>query len=205
MARDEAPPFERGQTFYNGATIDSGDYGGTQLEGMEWEFEDLDYSANGGVATKRSNERVRCRCVRNVSGGALLPKRLVTFSADEYFGRRVDGYGNSTAEQAYPVDEFLPSAGVPDGDLFWIVVKGPATVLTDLAGGANNVHSIGNPVVSLTAATSGATTAGRVAPIDLTGATVNLGNQVVNWIGRAMSAKTTGNTGADLLINVGKW
>src|SRR5690348_2512841 len=82
MARDEAPPFQRGETFYNGGTIDPNDLGGVNLEGKEFEFED-DQRGTG--------HRIRVRVVRNVSAGPILPKRLVTFQAAN-FGRRVDGY-----------------------------------------------------------------------------------------------------------------
>lgn len=206
MARNEAPPFPRGQTFYNGATINTSDLGGQNLEGKEWEFEDIDLSQTGAKPA-RTNRTVRCRCVRNVSGINLLPKRVVSYQTGGTDGRyavgRVDGYTTTVAQRAAGVvDEWLPAAGVVNNDLFWIVVEGPTKVLTDLAGGANNVHTIGELVTALTAATSQATTAGRVQPQDLTGATQLLGNQVLNVIGRALSAATTANTGADLLVDM---
>lgn len=210
MARNENPPFGRGETFYNGGTIDTNNLGGLNLEGMIWTFEDEDLTP-GSVGAKniRTGRPVRCMCVRNVSAGALLPKRLVTLQTGGTDGRfytgRVDGYARLTAARAYPVDEYLPAAGVPVNDLFWVVIEGPAKVLTDLASGAGSVFNVGDVVVALTAATSGATTAGRVAPQDLTGATANLGNQVMNYVGHALSAATTSNTGADLLVEVGHW
>lgn len=207
MARDENPPFNRGETFFGDRTISSQDITDTAyLEGKEWVFEDLNYNAAGQTKPVRSGRPVKCRVVRNNSAGALLPKRLASFqlTAGNY-PKAVDGYADTTAELSYPVDEFLPSAGAQQYDLLWIVIEGPATVLTDLAGGANNVVNVGDRVVALTGATSGATTAGRVAPIDLTGATALLANQILNFVGRAVSAKTTGNTNADLLVDVGKW
>jgi len=78
-------------------------------------------------------------------------------------------------------------------------------VLTALDGGADNVFNVNDVIVALTAATSQATTAGRVAPQVLTGATALLGNQVQNRLGRAMSAKTTANTNNSLLVNISKW
>lgn len=194
MARDESPPFSMGETYYNGGTIDTNDLGGANLEGKEFEFEDV---------IRNTGMRIRVRVVRNTAAIALLPKRLVTFStAAGYHGRRVTGYATLTSVNAYPVDELLPAAGVPVNDLFYIVVQGPALVKTDIASGANNVAAINDIFVSLTAATSGATTAGRIAPQDLTGATALLGNQVQNRIGRAMSAQTTANTDADLLLYI---
>lgn len=192
----QAPPFARGN--YSG----SGEF--AYLEGREFYFEDN--SPLSGMAASRTGRLIKCRLVRNVAGFALLPKRLVTFSATAgKYGARVDGYCDTTAEHAYPVDEYLPAAGVPDQCLFYIVVEGPAVVLTDLAGGANNLIALGGNVVGLTGATSGATTSGRVAPIDLTGATALLANQIMNRVGRALTARTTGNTNADILVDVGRW
>jgi hypothetical protein len=218
MARKENPPFGRGETFYGNSpipAIDANNLGGKNFEGEIWEFEDVSY-ALGSVGAKqvRSNRLVKCMCVRNISGINLLPKRLanLTTVAEAEVGQnlpaylgQVDGYAFATAQRAYPIDEWLPAAGVAPNDLFWIVVEGPATVLTDLAGAANDVFSIGQGVVALTAVTSQATTAGRVAPVDYTGATAVLANQIQNLIGHALSAATTANTNAGLLVEVGKW
>lgn len=208
MAKRENPPFPRGSTYYNGGTIDSNNLGGTHLEGTIWEFEDINLDAStSGVRSARTNRPVKCMIVRNVAATALLPKRLVTMQTTDggtYTGR-IDGYATTTAKHpCFPLDEWLPSAGVAVNDLCYVVVEGPSVVLTDLAGGANNVFSVGDLVVALTAATSGATTAGRVRPIDLTGATALLGDQIIGRIGRALTAKTTANTNADMLVDVTK-
>lgn len=192
----QAPPFQRG-TF-------SGTDEFLHLEGREFIFEDV--NPGPGTSLQRTGRQVRCRLVRNKAGFALLPKRLVAFQAAAgKYGARVDGYADVTAEHAYPVDEYVRAAGVPDGALFYIVVEGPALVLTDLAGGANNLLPLGTNVVALTAATSGATTAGRIAPQDLTGATALLANQIMHKVGRALTARTTANTNADILVDVGRW
>ena len=204
MARDESPPWERGQTYYGGQTIDSNNLGGIDLEGKEFVFEDIDHSVVG-AKPKRSGKRVKVRVVRNVGAAALLPKGLASFVAGTTYGKRVDGLARTTAAEGYPIDEWLPAAGVPVNDLFYIVVEGPSLVLSDLAAGANNVITAGGVLVALTAATSGATTAGRVAPQDLTGATALLANQVQNRIGVALSSKTTAETNASILIEVKKW
>jgi len=208
MARMENPPFARGETYYNlfaSSTQSSSD--GTQLEGKAWLFEDID--PINKVA--RSNQYVTARVVRNISGGTLAPKRLANLATSTllangagFFGGQVDGYSTTTAARGYPIDEFLPSAGVQNLDLFWLVTEGPAKVQTDLAA-LTGVINIGSRVMAQTAVTSGATTAGRVILQDLTGATAALGNAVMNYIGTAMSAATSSNTGADLLIDVGHW
>lgn len=204
MARSENPPFARGDTFYNGGTIDTANLGGADLEGQVWEFEDLDYSAKN--LPERSGRRCKCMIVRNASGIALLPKRLVTFqhtAGNE--PKRVDGYADLTAEgSCFPVDEFLGTAGVPNNDLFYIVIEGPAMCLTPLADMSSAI-AVGDVLVSLTAATSQATSAGRVHEQDLTGATSVLGGQVQNRIGVALTARTTTETNANILIDIRKW
>lgn len=205
MARDENPPFGLGETFYGGETIDANDLGGVNLEGKEWVFEDI----NPVTGAHRTGRSKRCRIVRNVSGVALLPKRLVRFQASgTNYGSRVDGYTHVPSQEGYPVDEWLPAAGVPANDLFWIVLEGPAVcILTRDAALDGAVVAVGNWVVAETAATSqSATTAGHVqVKGTTTGATDVLGDAVINRVGRALSAKTTADTGTDILVDVGHW
>ena len=210
MARDENPPFNRGETFFGiGGTVITATQDPLQLIGHDWEFEDINWALTGAVGAKqlRSQRRVTCRVVKNIAGIALLPSRVANASTVQTDGRTfensIDGYTTTSAAFALGVvDEWLPAAGVAANDFFYIVTKGPTTILTDLAGGANNVFSVGTVVVALTAATSQATTAGRIYPQDLTGATSLLGNQVQNAIGRALSAATTANTNIGLLVDV---
>lgn len=218
MARNENPPFGRGETYYGVVAlpaIDANNLGGKQFEGAVWEFEDVSYALGAvGAKQSRSNRRVKCMCVRNISGINLLPKRLanLTTVAEAEVGQnlaaylgQVDGYAYVESQRAYPIDEWLPAAGVAPNDLFWLVIEGPATVLTAQDGGADNVYAIGQGVGALTAATSQATTAGRVEPINYSGATTALAAAIQNMVGHALSAATTANTNAGLLIEVGKW
>lgn len=202
MARDDAPPFGRGETFYGispSPTIDSTHLGGEQHKGKTWVFEDLNYSSPH--AGTRTGRMVVCRCMRNVSGISLLPSRLVSAVVGD--AGKCDGYTTTTAAPAAGVvDEWLPSSGVPNNDLFWCVIEGPSLVLSDLAGGVNNSIALDQVVVALTAATSQATTAGRVAIQDLSGATTTLGNNIQNAIGRALTALTTGQTNTTFLLQV---
>ena len=205
MARNENPPFDRGSSYYNNFASSTGSTtDGVQLEGKEWMFEDF----NPATKTLRSNQYVKCRVVRNTSAGVLLPSRLANLAvapnSNGAFGGQVDGYATTLAQRAYPIDEFLPAGGVQVNDLFWIVTEGPAMVLTDLAA-LTGVISIGSKVVAQTAVTSGATTAGRVLLQDLTGATAPLANQAQNYVGHAMTAATTSQTNASILVNVGHW
>jgi hypothetical protein len=100
------------------------------------------------------------------------------------------------------VDEFLPAAGVPANDLFYIVVRGPATVITSLSDMSADVV-VGDRLVAITAVTSGATTSGRVQPLPGATSSTALANEILNTVGYALSAKTTANTNADLLVEVG--
>lgn len=212
----ESPPFERGATRYDGQTIDSNNLGGTEEEGKEYWFPDYDRSS-APPYKHRTGRLVKCRVVRNASGIALLPKRLVRYqkTAGNY-KERVDGYTTLTAEDfAGVVDEWLPTAGVPNNDLFYIVVEGPTEILLPLAGADFPADiAIGDALVALTAATSQATTAGRVKRLNLalltatsTGTTDgtlanDVGTHVLNTIGRAMSAKTTANTNSGVLADI---
>lgn len=60
---------------------------------------------NGAVL---SNEVVTCVAVRNTTGAAVLPGTNQTVSG--YVG---------------VVDEYLPAAGCPDKEIYWLVVDGP--------------------------------------------------------------------------------
>lgn len=213
MARNENPPFSRGSTWYDGDTIDSNNLGGVELEGMEWVFEDT----NPNTGVWRSGRPVRCRVVRNSSGVALLPKLLATFSVTAgQYGKRVAGFSHLTpatgsgsvsrpGNEGYPIDEYLPTAGAPANDLLWIVIEGPATVITSMSDAPLDL-AVGGWVVAQTAAASThSTTAGRVLAQALTGATAVLGEAVQNRIGRALTARSTNTTNTDTLVDVGHW
>ena len=199
MARNENPPFGRGETWFNGVGATTTDP--TAVVGKEWLFEDT----NPVTKVVRSNKSVWCRAVRNVSGISLLPRRLVTYkNAVNSWGLEVDGYTTTTAAgPAHPVDEFLPSTGVANNDVFWIVIRGPAECITDLAQ-VDDI-SVGSRVVALTAATSQATTAGRLDLADFNASTTTQSNQILNYIGFALSAVTSGNTNNAFLVEVGHW
>lgn len=198
MARNENPPFGRGETWYNGGATTTTDP--VAVVGKEWLFEDV----NPTTRAVRSNKSVKCRAVRNTSGITLLPRRIAVFkNAADTHGIEVDGYTATVAARGYLIDEYLPSTGVIANDVFWIVVDGPAEGLTDIA--AVDTINIGDKLVALTAVTSQATTAGRVDLLDLTGATAPLANQVLHYIGHALSAKTSANTNTSILIDVGHW
>ena len=191
--------FGRGKTFYGPtAAIDSNNLGGADLLGKEKWFTD---TINSGSPQTRSKRHVLCRLVRNSSGITLLGKRLVQFKAGTK-GTEVDGYTRIFGQGGYAAsDEYLPSAGVRANDIFWVVIRGPAIVTTALEGDATNVITTADRVVAGTAAASTGTSAGRVAVESFASATA-AATVRPNSLGVAQSAKTTANTGADLLVDI---
>lgn len=206
MARDDAPPFDRGQ-YEASENFD-------HLIGRDYKFEDIDWSSTSMVKPFRSGKMVRCRLVKNSSGAAVLPKRLCKFSTTAgptYYNAQVSGFANATNQRAYPADEFLPAAGAPDASYFYIVVEGPAMCRTPLAGSEfNGDISVGGVLAALTAVTAGATTSGRVANQIITGSSQATDYSVAidaaeNYVGRALSAATSAQTNSDILVDVGHW
>jgi hypothetical protein len=154
---DQLQLFPRGTTFYGSTPYRSvptgtaaSPYGtSVELEGTIKEFSDVDFvnAKPGGLLPHRSNRMVVCQLVRNVSGVQLQPGMLVQW-APGYRGQRVTGYSDpslhggvfSTSgrpiEYAGIVDDWLPAGnsttrvGVPNHDLFWLVIKGPCYVYT---------------------------------------------------------------------------
>lgn len=193
------PPFGLGQTLGLTTPNDSlvgisGSYGDNWV-GTVKEFTDV--SPVTGVV--RSNRRKVCVAVRNTSGIALLPKRVVRLAGTgtALFGA-ADGYASTTNEELVGVvDEFLPASGVADKDVFWVTVSGPTEVAVALSG---TDVAVRDRLSVITAATSGATTAGRVTVSPLSAATTNAGNNGIGVIGYACSAGAT--TGAAVLALV---
>jgi hypothetical protein len=213
MARQEQPPFGRGETGFSiGGSPASTDL--KQWEGKEWVFEDIDWS---GTHQSRSNKYVRCRLVRNVSTVSLRPKALVSFKTTDAttYGSQVDGYAVSDGVAVgsipgFPVDEFLPS-NVAINDIFWIVMEGPAMVVTTLDNSATVNINVGDLVgVATTAAGTTGTTGGRVEALSaLTGAAAATQTQNLkmyhNALGRALTAATTAQTNTSILVEVCRW
>lgn len=204
-----AAPFPLGKTYFGSTdTIPSTYATSTGLLGRQQVFEH-DYSVATGMRAERrdSQNQVVAELVKNSSGIALLPGRVCVYKTGSE-GKEVDGYTRTTAALgAGVVDPLLPAAGVRNGDYFWLIKSGPVLMLTDIAGADNNVINVGNVLYALTAATSQATTAGRVVASSLTFTSTattdgTMGAVIVNRFGRALSAKTTANTNAQVLAFV---
>jgi hypothetical protein len=114
----------------------------------------------------------------------------VTLKSGSLF--EVDGYGFRTdGVTSGVVDEYL-TAGVPNGEVFWITIDGPTEVALGLASQA----AADTDLVALTsAASTDASTAGRAQT-----ASVTTVGQHRSTFGRALSASAT--TAADILASV---
>jgi hypothetical protein len=197
MGLQADPPFGLGQTLgLDGVNdslygLSSGSYGDNWV-GCVKEFTDVN-PVNGQV---RSNRRKVCIAVRNTSGAALLPKRVVRLAGTgkALYGA-ADGYASVTNEALVGVvDEFLPAGGVANNDVFWVTVDGPTEVSVALSGSDVAVRSALSVV---TAAASTSTTAGRVTVSPLSSSTAGANDNGIGVIGYAASAGAT--TGSAVL------
>ena len=164
-------------------------------------------SASGPIKDRLTGRQIVAVPMRNTAGQAMLGKRVVQFERTAGYRSidSFDGYAATLAEKGIGVlDEFLPAAGVADDDIAWVIVEGPVTVLTPDAGAAfNGDITVGAQLVAATAATTGTTVAGRLSNVTLPGQTgsTQAFQMAANQVGKALSARTTGETGADLLIH----
>lgn len=192
---------KRGKGWHNtGTTVASANYGGVEYEGMVREFSDMIVPTDPNQPwQRRSGGKVTCVLVRNVSGIALQPGLLVSWKAG-YRGRRIGGYAyEANSECAGVVDEFWPSSGVPDGELFWLVVKGHTICKTGATAAAANVITAGAKIKVLTGSAATGTTTnadGRITPANTTfsvtettdGTAINV---LTNFVGVATSAASS--------------
>jgi hypothetical protein len=163
------PGFARGQVLgilWKGYDAESGD--GSHLLGVRKVFRD----ENPSSGALQSNHTVECVCVKNTSGSALLPGQVAKFK-DGAILTEADGLATTSTALMGVVDEYLPAAGVPNGEVFWLVVSGPSTVTktaTSVAAGAayglsatagSAAAQSTNPLLGYAIATS-ATTSGRI-------------------------------------------
>jgi hypothetical protein len=210
MARDEAPPFARGETWYNlgsSGSIDLADplgLGGVNLEGREYLFEvnSQDQGTGYPAGQDPSGRQIRVKVVRNRSGVNLKPGRIAHFLASSSYPYEsaVDGYTFALGDRpAGIVDEFLPAGGVIPNDLFYIVLDGP-TKVTQPASPTS--VAIGDHLVPSTTGSSATDDlAGRFAKQDLTGSAATLGNNIQNNFGFAAAADNTGNDLVDAVVH----
>ena len=104
----------------------------------------------------------------------------------------------------FEIDEFLPAAGVRDDDWFWIVIKGQTNVQSNEVSSSDNNIAIGDLLAASAHGTTAGTTGGHLLPFTLEGATVS-DTAMLNKIGRALGANTTGATRNNYLVKVDIW
>jgi len=212
-----ACPFELGTSFRG--TDDgtaTGNLINAEILGGVWTFNNIvSVSPTGGVRKFHTDEPLVCMAVRNQSGVTAYGKRFVTApltTAGLTGITDFNGYCDSLAEGAIGViDEFLSSSGVASKDICWVIISGVVTTSTPETGAAfNGDIAAGAELVAATAASStGSATGGRVSNVVFTAATAgNTSNgfdgyrMALNRLGTALSARTTGETSADLLMRV---
>jgi len=204
------PPFELGTTMLGTDPSDGTTLLNTGVLGTFHEFPDVDYSLGASsTRTLLSGMTIKAIALRNVFGAALLPKRAVLLekTAGRYMYTTVNGYARPySIGPCVIVDPYLPSAGVADDDIFWGIYAGPAICLTPSAGAdfAAGDIAVGDALVAATGSTSGNSTSGRVTNITLAGQTAGTAamTAAINMLGWAMSARTTGVTNSDILVNL---
>lgn len=160
------PWFGRGTTLFAGPAKYAGHEGalasadsrnGTAVTGSQKAFTDSD-PRNTNTGIHLSNRPVSCIAVRNTSGAALLPGQAVKFKKTAIL-TEVDGAAASLADSPLGiVDEYLPSTGVANGDIFWLVVSGPTAIKTAAAfvpGGLVGVGAGGAAVAGTAGASVG--------------------------------------------------
>jgi hypothetical protein len=146
--------------------------------------------------------------LRNTAGYVLLPGRLGLLDTTAGYGGVQNVIGYTAALAAFGVvviDPFLGSETVADDDIFWGIIGGPVLCKTPIADTAfNGDIAVGAKLIAVTGTTTGATTSGRVGNASLANNTSAQGafDQSCALVGRALSARTTGNTNADILVEV---
>lgn len=214
MRAMESPRFELGTTL-KGTDADGNLINSDCLGGV-YTFSNVTTTApSGGVRKFHSNEPLTVMALRNRSGVTLYGKRHVTLdvtTAGLTGVTDIKGYCDTLAEgPSVLIDEFLATNGVADKDICWCVISGLALTLTPETGAAfNGDIAVGADLVGATAASStGSTTGGRVSNVTFTNATAgNTSNgydgyrMARNFLGTALSARTTGETSTDLLMRV---
>lgn len=198
MARDEAPPFARGETFYNGTTKDSVFSDPLNYLGREYVFEPNAQDSVQGYPTAQdtSGRAIRVRVAQNNSGAALLPKRIARFKKASPFKTLVDGYVFQASDiVAGVIDEFLPAAGVADGDLFYLVVSGPTICKSETSGTV--ALAIGDKLYAAAGTSVLHATAGAVAEF-----TTPLLVELLQHVGTADAAVTSNSADVAIVANI---
>lgn len=182
----------------------------TDKLGLIYEFPTFNASGDnrGQKARPGGGRQIRAVLLRNTSGFTLLGGRLGLLDTTAGYGgvQNVVGYAAALAPFGVVViDPFVDANGIVDDDLFWGIIQGPVLCKTPIAGASfNGDVAVGNKLIGVTGTTTGATTSGRVGNASLANATSaqSAFDQACALVGRALSARTTGETNADILVEV---
>lgn len=198
-----------------GQTLTGTDSDGNLING-HWLGQEFVFPASASAAGQLRGQKgrltgrtIRARLVRNVAGFAVLGKRVVKFVESGGYSdfETIDGYCavKADAHLAFS-DPNLPSAGCADDDIMWVIIEGPTTVLSPFeAGGFDKAIAAGDPLVGATGSTTGTSGVGRVSVGGVLAggslAATDAFNHARNNLGRALSARTTGETNAEILVD----
>jgi hypothetical protein len=203
------PPFALGTT-YRGLDDDSNEIN-DDFMGMIYQHQSPVLSSVSGVRDRNAERFISAVCLRNDSGVVLFGKRLAQFelTAGLSVVERADGYPIVQAQKGLIlIDPFgtIPTDGVPIDDLFWGLFEGVCIARTPFTGAAFALDiAVGAQLVSSTInSTSQNSNAGGLGNFTVQDTLNNteVYAMVNNHIAVAMSARTTGETNADLLVNL---
>lgn len=202
------PPMELGEVL-KGKDADGNLINGDKL-GQIYTFPASRLTSNiRGGKDRFTGKPITAILLRNETGFTLLGKRLARLSRAAGYGQTqaVDGYCAVLADQSLVfVDGNLPSTGVPDDDIFWGIINGPTLALTPFEeGGVQKTVAAGDWLVGATGSTTGTSGVGRVACAGILAggslAATDAYAQAANRLARALSARTTGETNSDILVD----
>jgi len=199
MSPESVAPVERGETFYGPTqTIDTDDYAGISLEGKQAIFLDRDIDDE---TKERSGRVIRAVLMRNVSGSTLYAGYAVT-PADGYAGERFDATFTKACRAAGILDDRLGTGGCRNGDLCWVLVKGPAYYKT--ASSPARDTAVGD-LLYIVDDDDGRLDGWQEALTFSAGDVVDgdMANIIANSLGRALEASEVADTDTSKLIDLG--
>jgi hypothetical protein len=188
---------ERGHTFYMPTvTIDTANYRDVHVEGTAVVLNDTDPDDNVQL---RSGQKIHAVVMRNVSGSTLYAGRAVS-PKEGYEHERFEATYTTACPLAGIIDDRLGSAGVRNGDMCLVIVKGPCDYCTP---SASPTTAIGDLLYAKTGDEGKLTRHAKALAFTATETTDGtMGKVLKNSIGRALEAATSGETSTAKLIDV---
>ena len=186
------PPFDLGETLKG--TDDAGELINSHWEGAIYHFPDVDRtpSPRGGGKNRRSGQTIKAICVRNTKAGALTAaKKCLAIDLTPSDTRKLMGSVDKQCDavnQVGGVGDNELTGDVPQNDLFWLIIAGPAECLVK----TGETHAVGSLLCS-------SATAGSLALATSGSAAVAVAS-AANVIARATVAGTSSATA--VVVNV---